>query len=196
MATDLTLANAALGMIGQTPLTTLDNTVHSNVISLVNQFMPLAKEETLRARDWNSVRGRATLNAVDNETSEWVYAFRLPVDCLCVRRFDSDIEYIKHAAFSVEIDAENKRILYTTNGTNKIVYTRNITDVTLWNNLLFGTCAVRLAYYLAGPIVRDHKLLQVKLRELREAYDEAVGVDESEGQFEYVLSRDLVNVRI
>lgn len=195
MATDLDLANVALGMIGQAPLLNLSNTVNSQLIGLVNSFLPIAREEVLRARDWNAARARATLAAVTNDSSEWAYAFRLPADCLAMRRFDSEYDYIKHAKFSVEIDAEDKPVLYTDSGTSKIVYTKNLTDVNRWDALLFHTGAVRLAYYLAGPVVRDHKLLQVKLQELQAAFDEGVGVDETEGGTEDVYSADLVNVR-
>jgi hypothetical protein len=112
-----------------------------------------------------------------------------------MRRFDSDVEETRHAKFSVEIGSDDKAILYTNLGISRIVYTKNITDVNRWDSLLFETCATRLAWYLTGPIVRDHNLIKVKMDELQVAFDEAVGVNEAEGGINEYYSRDLVTVR-
>jgi hypothetical protein len=195
---DLSLANTALNLIGSDRVASLDNTVSSKVIQTVNQFLPLAKQETLRARDWNCVRGRAALAELDATVlamGEWSQAYRLPVDCLCMRRFISTFEDVKHAKFSVEIDSDGKRILFTNDGTDKIVYTRNITDVNRWDSLLFNACALRLAWYLTGPIVRDFKLQQSMLQSFAAQFEEACGVDEGEGGVDNPYDRTLVTVR-
>lgn len=192
---DLSLSNAALNLIGSDRIASLDNTV-SSVIQTVNQFLPLAKQETLRVRDWNAVRGRAELAEVTNTSlGEWSKAYRLPTDCLCMRRFVSVWRDIKFARYSVEIDDDDKRTLFTTDGTNKIVYTRNITDVNRWDSLLFNACALRVAWYLAGPIVRDFKLQQGMLQSLAAQFEEACGVDEGEGGLDNPYDRTLLTVR-
>jgi hypothetical protein len=195
---DLSLVNAALNLIGADRVTSLDNTVSSKVIQTANQFLPLAKQETLRARDWNCVRGRATLNTLDAAVlslGEWSQAYRLPTDCLCFRHFASTCTETKHAQYSVEIDGDDKRTLFTNYGNNKAVYTRNITDVNRWDSLLFNACVLKLAHYLAGPIVRDFKLQQAMLQTLQAQFDEACGVDEGEGGLDVPYDRTLVSVR-
>lgn len=193
---DLSLVNSALNIIGSDRVTSLDNTVNSKAIQTANQFLPLAKQETLRARDWNAARGRKELIACDNESlGEWDLAYRVPVDLLCMRRFASSCREIAFAAYSIENDSENKRVLYTTCGTNKIIYTKNLDDVARWDSLLFNACILKLAHYLAGPIVRDFKLQQAMLNMLDAQFTEACGVDEGEGGLDVPYDRTLVSVR-
>jgi hypothetical protein len=195
--TDLDLANTALQLIGEDRVS-LDNMVGSKKIQVVNQFLPLAKQETLRARDWNRARGRATLAALDAETlslGEWSKAYRLPPDCLCFRRFVSTDPDTQFAAYNVEIDADDKQVLFTNCGTNKVVYTRNITDVNRWDSLLFAACAAKLAMDLAGPLIRDFKLQAAAFQMAQAKFDEAIGVNEGEGGHDRVYDDTLVSVR-
>ena len=101
----------------------------------------------------------------------------------------------KFAKYNVEIDADNKPILFTNDGTNKVVYTRNVTDVNRWDSLLFGACAAKLAMYLCGPIVRDTKMQQAAMALAKDAFEEAIGVNEGEGGHDRVYDDTLVSVR-
>lgn len=196
---NLSLVNAAFNLIGADRIVSLDNTVSSKQIQTALQFLPLAKQESLRARDWNCVRGRATLDALDADElslGEWSQAYRLPTDCLCFRHFASTCIEIRHAQYSVEIDGDDKRTLFTNYGNNKAVYTRNIDDVNRWDSLLFNACVFKLAHSFAGPIVRDFKLQQAMLSTLQAQFDEACGVDEGEGGLDVPYDRTLVTVRI
>lgn len=195
---DIDLANTALNFIGSDRIASLDNVVNSKVVQSVNQYLPLAKQETLRARDWNCVRARATLPALDAHAlslGEWSAAYRVPPDLLCMRRFVSTSNYIKFAAYSIEIDEDGKRVLYTNLGSDKIVYTRNVTDVNRWDSLLFGAAALKLAMFLTGPIVRDFKMAQAMMAHLAVQFEEAIGVDEGEGRLDQVYDSTLVSVR-
>ena len=197
MSTDLDLVNSALGMLGQDGLVSLTNTVNSKTIPIVNRFLVAAKEETLRIRDWNCVRGRANLALLttDESLGEWSFSYRLPEDCLCVRRFIGAFKDDKGRCFSVEIDSQNKRALYCNVENAKIVYTRNITNVQVWDALLFNTAATRLAWHMTGPIVRDYKLAQMFLEKLSVAWDEAIQANEGEGNIEILTNSPLVDVR-
>lgn len=197
MSTDLDLANSALGMLGQDNLVSLSNTVNSKTISIVNRFLAMAKEETLRGRDWNSVRGRAALALLttDESLGEWSFSYRLPDDCLCMRRFISTVNCVKGERYSVEIDGQGKRAIYCNVKDAKIVYTRNVTNVEVWDALLFDTGATRLAWHLVGPIVRDFKMAQLFLQKLADAFEQAIGVDEAEGNIEILTNSPLVDVR-
>jgi hypothetical protein len=198
MATDLELANMALGMVAQDRVVSLDNTVNSKSIATVNMYLPRAKEETLRARDWNAVRGRATLALLptDRSLGEWTYSYRLPVDCLCMRRFIAfEDPATAFAKYSVEIDSENKKTLLCDVQFAKIVYTRNITDVNRWDSMLLNVCATKLAWYLAPAMVKDFTEMQVMREALEISFNEAVGVDEAEGQLEIATDSTLIDVR-
>lgn len=195
---DLDLANTALNHIGSDRITSLDNTVSSKTIQVVLQYLALAKQETLRARDWNCARGRTVLDSLDARAlslGEWSFAYRLPADFLCMRRFISQDPEIVSASYSVEIDQDGKRVLFTNCGTNKIVYTRNVTDVNRWDSLLFGACALKLAWFLTGPIVRDSKMQIGMLQMFAAQFEEAIGVNEGEGGHAHVYDDTLVSVR-
>lgn len=191
MPTDTDLVNQALGLIGQDRINSLDNTVASKVIQTSNFFLPRVKRSVLRGRDWNCARKREVLIAVDNPAvGEWSYAYRLPTDCLAMRRFSSNIRCVAFAPYSVE-----GRILLTNNTPVKIVYTAEVTNPNLWDTLLFDACATRLAAELAGPIVRDFGMAKGFWEEYMAKIDEATGVDEAEGGIEKVWSDTLVQVR-
>lgn len=197
---DLTLVNRALNEIGQVALTSLDNTTNNDTIATALLHLESIKRAALRAHDWNCARTRKVLTlvgAVDDNGSlgEWKYAYRIPPDCLAVRRFVSNVTEIRYAKFSVEIDSEDKRILYTTNGNDKIVYTKDLLDVNRWDALLADACVTRLAGEFAMAIPHDLKLAAG----LWEAYEkkklEAEGVDDAESGVESVYGDDLVSVR-
>jgi hypothetical protein len=195
---DLSLANTALNLIGSDRIQSLDNTVNSKVIQTVNHHLPLAKQETMRKRDWNCVRGRKQLASLDARAlslGEWSFAYRLPADFLCMRSFISWNEDVKFAAYRVEIDDDDKRVLFTDCGNDKIVYTRNITDVNRWDSLMFKACCYKLAEDLAAPIVRDIKMQQWYAQRYAAEFEEAIGVNEGEGGHDQVYDDTLVSVR-
>jgi len=197
---DLSLVNQTLNEIGQSPVTSLDNTVNSDTITTALLQLDRIKRAVLRAHDWNCARTRKALTlvgAVDDNDSlgEWSYAYRLPADCLAVRRFVSDDSCVKYAKFSVEIDSEDKRILYTNYGNDKIVYTRDLMDVNRWDSLLCDACSTRLAVEFATAIPRDIKMSLGIMEIYEKKILQAQGVDEAECGIESVYSGDLVSVR-
>lgn len=196
--TDIDLVNAALQMIGEDRIASLDNTVASKKVQICNQFLPLAKQETLRARDWNCCRGRAALASLDAQAlslGEWASAYRLPADFLCMRRFISINSDSAFSPYNVEIDADDKKVLFTNCGNNKIVYTRNITDVNRWDSLLFGACVLKLAWFLVGPLIRDFKAQIAMVQQFAAQFEEAIGVNEGEGGHDRAYDDTLVSVR-
>jgi hypothetical protein len=197
MATDLDLANRALNAIGQDPIPSLDNTVNSKTISTVNLHLSPAKLETLRAHDWNSVRGRIEPNLLPTDRSfgEWGYSYRLPTDFLCFRRFISQDPKDAYAPYSIEIDSENKPTLLTDIPSAKIIYTRNITDFNRWDVLLQMAAVCKLALHLVGPIVRDTKMQQYWYQAMEAGFTTACGVDEAEGGMEIATDSNLIDVR-
>jgi hypothetical protein len=195
--TDLDLVNQALNEVGQKRIVSLDNTISSEIIATANFQLDRIKRAVLRTHDWNCARRRKELDVLDSGLSlgEWAAAYRVPVDCLAVRRFISDIPEVAHAAFSVEDDPDDKKILFTNSGTNKIVYTANLLDVNRWDALLFDACATRLAMQFAITIPRDLKFMETLFKLYQEKIQEAAGVDETEGGIESVYGRDLVTIR-
>lgn len=197
MATDLDLVNAALTGIGQEKIPSLDNTVNSKVIQTANIHLPLCKRAVLRANDWNCARRRARLNLLpdDHSMGEWAQSYRLPSDCLAVRRFVGISDEQKSRPYSVELDADGNRLLLTNVEGALIVYTTDLQDVNRYDSLLFYAVSTRLSVEFAIAFPRDLKFMSALWQAYRDKIEEAVGADEAEGGIEKLYSRDMVTVR-
>ena len=196
MATDLDLVNQGLTLVGQGRISSLDNPNGSQTIETANFFLDRVKRAVLRAHDWNCARARDTFTAVDNGSlGEWTYAFRIPPDCLAVRRFASPDADVAYAKFSVENDSELKPVLYTNDGSSSVVFTRNLTDVNRWDTLLFDAAATRLAIEFAAVFPRDMKFVDMMWKVYQAKIEEAAGINEAEGGQERVYSQSLTDVR-
>ena len=196
MSTDLDLANQACGLIGQDTVPSLLSSLNNKTVVAINLQLASVKEQALRARDWNCARRRKTLALTTNESlGEWAFAYRLPSDCLAVRRLIAFHWTGARHRFSVESDSQGKPILYCNVENAAIIYTSNITDVNRWDRLLFNAASAMLAAKLASSFSRDIKLAEKFLADAFREFDEAVGVDEAEGQREQEVSTGFIDVR-
>jgi hypothetical protein len=196
MSTDLDLANQALGLIGQDTVRSLTTSLNDKAVVAINLQLDSVKEQALRARDWNCARRRKALAAATNESlGEWINAYRIPSDCLAVRRLISFLAPGSRHRFSVESDSQGKPILYCSIANAGIVYTANITDVNRWDRLLFNAASAMLAAKLASSFSRDIKLAEKFMADAFREFDEAVGVDEGEGMRESEISTSFLDVR-
>jgi len=198
--TDLELVNNALIMVGESRLTTLDNTVNSAKVQTVNEFLPRVKRAVLRSHDWNTARKRAAPALLGTQNSndslgEWLFAYRLPPDYVAFRQFIGVGDEVRFAPFSVELDSENKHILYTDlSATAKIVYTAEV-DSSRYDPLLFDTMSTRLAIDLASTFSRDSKFVQGLWASYKEKLDEAMGMNYVEGGVQRAYDRSIISVR-
>lgn len=181
------LANQALGIIGETRITSLDDP--SAVAQTVKLFWPRVRDAVLRAHDWNCARARVTLVAITNPAAEdWTYAYQLPPDCLMVRRIAG---YTEHPPFSLE-----GRTFLCDIKDAKIVYTARFIDVSQWDALLVDATATRLASEMASAgKARDLTMAQKLLGIYAAKVEEARGVDDAEGGIDESVDRTLTEVR-
>lgn len=198
--TDLELVNKALIGVGETKLPSLDNVNHNKLIDTANEFLPIVKRACLRAHDWNCARKRAALILLgagnsNDSLGEWTYAYRLPSDCLAVRRFLGTADSTKFAPFSVELDSEDKPTLYCNISNARIAYTTELLDVNRWDALLFDACATRLSSEFAGSSPRDMKMVDGLWRFYQAKIEEAAGVNEAEGGIGRTYSNSLAGAR-
>ena len=197
MSTDTDLANQALALIGQDSVPSLLTSLNNKTVVAINAHLANTKEQVLRMRDWNCARRRATLSLTTNNESlgEWTYSYRTPADCLAVRRLICFPYTNQRHVFSWEVDSEGKRVLYCHLENAAIIYQANITDVNRWDRLLFNACAALLASRLAASFGKDVKMAEKFLMDAYREFDEAVGVDEGEGNREIEVSTDFIDVR-
>lgn len=197
MATDIDLVNQALTEVGQDKIPSLDNTVNSKVIQTAIFQLPRCKKAVLRTNDWNCARRRKALDLLpdDHSLGEWSHSYRLPPDCLAVRRFVGINDEERSQKFSVEQDQDGKPLFLTNVTDAKIVYTHDLEDVNRYDALLFDACATRLAIQFAISFPRDLKFMTSLWEIYRGKIEEAVGADEAEGGIESVYEYDMVTVR-
>ena len=196
--TDLDLVNVALTRVGIEKLKSLDDTVNSKVIQCAKLQLPVAKQATLRANDWNCARRRRPLAlraGADLSLGEWAYTYEVPSDCLAVRRFAGLSDEAKFASFSVEKDENWTPILFTNVENAAIVYTGNMTDVNRFDSMLFDACATRLGIEFCIAFPRELKFMEALWQQYKNKIEEAVGADEAEGGIEKAYERDMGNVR-
>lgn len=199
MATFIDLANRALGLIGQDQVPSLVTSLNNKTVVAINACLDGVAESVLRARDWNCARRRATLAAITNESlGEWAFAYATPTDCLAVRRFVIDGLMTcpnPPQRFSWEMNSQGKRILYCNHSPASIVYTFKNNNPERWDGLLQRAFVGLLASELACSFAKDVKLGDAFAAKAFREFDEAVGVDEAEGEREIETSELFVNVR-
>lgn len=88
--TTAAILNRALAHLGQPGTVTALSSDVTTAGKAGRTFYDPARIETLKAHDWACARKQATLTLVETyavtETTEWLYQYRLPEDCLMPRR--------------------------------------------------------------------------------------------------------------
>ena len=135
------------------------------------------------------------VEVTNDSLGEWLYAYRVPVDCLAVRRFVGGDDILKGDSFAVELGADDERIFYTNFVDAKIVYTAEFTNVGGWDSLLFDACSARLAIEFAATFPREIRWIEAMWKLWIQKTDEAVGVNSSEGGDERFYSNSLSEIR-
>ena len=209
--TETDLCNEALNSIGDTEIGSILDTNDTRA-KVCRRLYPAARDYCLRLREWNcaehyqSLAGREVTPFVPNEFAK---AYQLPQDPYCLKarriadvnaswygnRFEPSIIPFRIAGRVLLTDAIRVNAPVSTVAPT-LVYTRLITDTALYDSMLWECVVEYLAANLAlalGP--RD---ISMKLK-LMEAFvmkwDQAVAVDQTEGQLHSSTSSVLVTIR-
>ena len=146
--------NAAIIAVGEEALTEDSDGSTKAEILCVNRY-PKIRDAILRAHPWNCALARASLTLNSTPTPVWgfEYQYDLPSDpddwCLKVVRMSED-----GAIYKIE-----GRLLLTDESPAEIRYVKRITDIDLFDNLLFEAIAAYLASVLAFPITKSRSLM-------------------------------------
>lgn len=154
MASVAGICNLAFSHFGQNAnIISIDPPDDSVEAQLCSQFYPIARDEMLELHAWDFASKRATLSPLVSTREDFVYAYALPGDCLKPRKvlpegYASDSE---SEVFELE-----DNILYTDVPTvATLVYTYKLTSTARFTPLFTSALSLRLASYLAGPILKD-----------------------------------------
>lgn len=114
-----------------------------------------AREQALSAMDWGFARRRLTLTEHgDDPPAEWAYRYQYPADCIYFQHIDNPAGRQKPAIpYDIELaDSDGVKTIITDQEEAVGVYTKNITDATLFSPDFTMALSFLLGYYMAGTI--------------------------------------------
>ena len=160
MANKTTTGNLALGHLGfGTEISNLD-TDKSEEATALRRFHDTALEITLRDYNWSFAEAWVQLALVEefDDTSavkEWKYSFRYPSDALKLRKIWSGIRNDSlQAKVRYRIASDNAgRLIYTDLEEPSLVYTRNVTDYSLFPPDFIMAFSLRWALYVPNRLL-------------------------------------------
>ena len=149
MASDVSICNAALQLLGDDPIASLtENTRRARLCANLYEH---AKEDILRSHPWNCLVTRTTLSPLAAEPNHhWNYQFAVPGDCLRIlsvgERDDQPDSY----------EVEGRRIVTDVNPLN-LRYLANKAEG-YWDANLVNVMVRRMQLDLAYPITKSSSL--------------------------------------
>ncbi|EPR42726.1 hypothetical protein dsx2_2643 [Desulfovibrio sp. X2] len=179
------ICNMALTSIGEEVISSLDQ--NTKAASLCAVHYDTARRETLEAHEWNfATRYQALAMMPSSPTSRWAYAFKVPSDCVKARSIADDMS----APFEVAGD-----LLLTDQPSVTLIYTTNVTDVSLFTGRFSRTLSFLLASLLAVPMSQSESKSQRMLSMYVNWLAMAEEVDATEGEPEEPETSEWIRVR-
>lgn len=153
MASKLGIINAALGFLGEPPLTNL--TEGNKLVKVSEIYYDMSRDCALKAHPWNFAIKRAELTQdATAPVFEFAYRYQLPTECLKVLYTDDDIlnrDSGDRWPYKVE-----GRFLITDLSTVKIKYIARITEEGSYDPEFVIAFATYLAYMMAMSLT-EHR---------------------------------------
>jgi hypothetical protein len=176
VSSDVDISNAALSHLGAraqvAAISPPDGSVEAGYCA---RFYPLARRELIEQHAWSFARARATLAEVDNPSTVWAYAYARPSDCIKPLRVLA-LSAVEASALTGPLDlysdypgavldqlfSERGSMAFEVEGdvilTNEpeavLLYRSDVTDTSKFSPMFATSCAMLLASYLAGPIIK------------------------------------------
>lgn len=151
MASTTDVANMALTLLGERPITSLDDRGAPAVFCKNN--LSIAVDEMLRACPWRSFIQRKELSALGTTPAfGYEYEYQLPSETM--RVLEVQVNEIQLSSYD-EWTIEDSKILSHSEGPLQIRYMKHDLDVNNWDKLFFSAVAHRLAVLVAEPITNS-----------------------------------------
>jgi hypothetical protein len=149
MASDVSISNLALQMLGAERITSLTQD-HKNARACNTCYAELRDAE-LEAHPWNFARKRVTLApdsaSSDYSTAEYAYAFSWPTDCL---------RPLPPARTNLDWTMENRKIRTNEGDTLDLLYVAQITDPETMVPTFRYALAARMAEHMCEEITQSN----------------------------------------
>lgn len=175
----ISLVNVALGRIGVAAVDSLEE--KSQAARTVNQFYDNVLLGLLRRFAWSFAARMQELALVDNVYGKYKFAYRVPTDCVMVRRlYDGKfIYYPRDNKFKIIGDKDGK-VLLTDIDKAVIEYTAEVTDTEVFDDAFVEVFTWKLAGEMALSLTGNEQLMQTCLSAYNSYMREAEGLDAQE----------------
>lgn len=163
MATDVDIANMALGHLG-TRATISDLNENSTESREISRWYTTTRDVVLSKLDWNFSRVHLTLASSGTPPSRWAYSYAYPSDCLKFRGFDwgSPLPYPLCLSMDFEVGSDGtNRFIYSNIPQAIGVYSQRVTDPNRFEPAFAFAFSVALAAMTALPLTNK---LDLKVR--------------------------------
>lgn len=191
MATKTEIANLALSHLGVGKEISNLDTDQSSEGAVLRRFYETAKDSTLRDFNWPFATKFRTLALVsENPTTEWIYSYTYPTDCLKIRRILSGIRTdTRQSRVPYRIVRSDASLLiYTDAETAVLEYTMRADDPGQYPPDFVMALSFRLAHYIAptvtagDPFQLGQRAMQLYMTEISRA--ERTGMNEQQDDIE------------
>ncbi|MBI2508670.1 MAG: hypothetical protein HYV99_01315 [Betaproteobacteria bacterium] len=181
-SSDVEIANAALTLLGESAIMSLDD--ESDTARAVKRVYTLTLEAALRDHNWNFAILRTGLarHAAAPEF-DFDHMYVLPTDPYCLRVIETSLD--KDEAYRIETyksGQEQSRVLVTDSCSVKIVYVARLTDPVLWDSLFADAFVFELAYRLTYALTAHDAARQTLALQKELAWRKARARDGQEGR--------------
>lgn len=167
---DIAICNRALRYLGGAEIVSFQQ--NTREADLCARHYAEARDELLESHNWNFATRYCLLpQLAEAPPFGFARAYRLPEDCLRVRRLADGSNY----------EVVEKRTLYTDASPARAIVTARVTDPTGYPSLFVEALARRLAMALAVPLMNSARLEQAFAQRYGAALELARVADASEG---------------
>ncbi len=199
MASQTDLLNDALGQIGATRISAIDDgSINANHCQV---FFPPLRDGLMRAHHWNFLITRVQLSLdVAVPVSEFAYAYTLPSECLKVLDYSGSAPSASTSMvawpngfprYTPLFKIEGRKLL-SNDGQAYIVYLRRETNPDLWDAMFYQTVVTFLAAKLAMAIPKDAQRALGLTQQGEHLLLAAMAIDGQEGSTEPFVVDDLL----
>ena len=182
MATQVDVCNWALARIAVTrTISALDET--SQEASTCSLWLDQIIDLVLRDHPWPFARRDVVLALVEEQpTPEWLFSYRMPADCLRVRRI-IDGKRPNLPTYPMQIAGDDAgSLIYCDAEDAALSYTARVTDASRWPPDFADALAWRLAAEIAGPLAQSAAIADRAMRGYYAAVSKALSTALSEEQ--------------
>ncbi len=181
--TETGMANGALALIGEPPITSLDDTTRA-AARHAKRFFAEERDELLRSKDWQFARTFVNPPAgVVCPNPTWAWRYTMPADCIAVQRIGDYENYTDEPEWECPATGDDGTVaivLDTNAVAPEVYYTRRVVNPAQWDLEFSSLFKTRLAIKLNPLIGRDKSLTAMLQQQAQGKTDEATIRDSRE----------------